>query len=397
MIKSIEIDNFKSLVNFKLENLTGFTCLIGLNGAGKTTFLQALDFLSQLMRGEMNAWLKSRGWKSEDLASKWLKSNEITFAVTVVLKEYGEVKWSGVYDIESLRCKSEKVVLCESNIVMLSQDGDSFKMKVSPTDKDAKTSDMIYFNFTGSLLSQMKLDTFGLQQALKDEITSYKSLDMLNPERMRKPGKISDDVGKGGELLAPYIYKLDESDKMMSILRTMVTFYPTLSSIYPVVDDEGDVHLNIVEHVREMMMPEELKARTAPISITSDANHINDGMLRILTIIAETYSENNTILYDEIENGINPEIIERLVDFLVQIEKQTIVTTHSPMILNYLEDDVAKESVVLLYKDDEGHTKATRFFDMKDTKKKLRLLGPGEVFVDTSIPKLVEMIQEKDA
>ena len=48
MIRKFEIDNFKSLVDFSLPmppNALGrFVCLIGLNGAGKSTVLQALDF-----------------------------------------------------------------------------------------------------------------------------------------------------------------------------------------------------------------------------------------------------------------------------------------------------------------------------------------------------------------
>jgi AAA15 family ATPase/GTPase len=43
MIKSIYIDNFKSLVDFSLppapHDLAKFTCVIGLNGAGKSTLL----------------------------------------------------------------------------------------------------------------------------------------------------------------------------------------------------------------------------------------------------------------------------------------------------------------------------------------------------------------------
>ena len=53
MIKSIWVDNFKSLVDFKLE-LAKFNCIVGLNGSGKSTVLQALDFVSQLMVGDID-------------------------------------------------------------------------------------------------------------------------------------------------------------------------------------------------------------------------------------------------------------------------------------------------------------------------------------------------------
>ena len=54
-IRQIEVENFKSLVNFQID-LPKFSCLIGLNGAGKSTVLQFIDFLSQLVRGDMT-WM----------------------------------------------------------------------------------------------------------------------------------------------------------------------------------------------------------------------------------------------------------------------------------------------------------------------------------------------------
>ena len=56
-IHSIRTNGFKSLVDFRIE-LANFTCLIGMNGVGKSTVLQFLDFLSQLMRGDVKGWLK---------------------------------------------------------------------------------------------------------------------------------------------------------------------------------------------------------------------------------------------------------------------------------------------------------------------------------------------------
>jgi predicted ATPase len=83
------------------------------------------------------------------------------------------------------------------------------------------------------------------------------------------------------------------------------------------------------------------------------------------------------VLFDEIENGINPELMQKLVALLLGAERQVIVTTHSPLVLNYLPDEVAKEAVLLLYRNNAGHTKVARLFDLPSTQKKLALLGPG--------------------
>lgn len=82
----------------------------------------------------------------------------------------------------------------------------------------------------------------------------------------------------------------------------------------------------------------------------TEARHINDGMLRLLTILAQTQTSHSFLLFDEIENGVNPELVERLVNVLLNAPQQVLVTTHSPMILNYLPDNVARESVMFIYR-----------------------------------------------
>jgi predicted ATPase len=79
-IKRINVDNFKSLVDFYLP-LTKFNCLVGLNGAGKSTVLQFFDFLSQQVKGDIDGWLEKRQWKPSDLNSKLTRKQNITFNI----------------------------------------------------------------------------------------------------------------------------------------------------------------------------------------------------------------------------------------------------------------------------------------------------------------------------
>jgi len=72
MIKSSLLQNSRFHKYFELE-LTKFSCLVGLNGSGKSTVLQAMDFLSQLMVGDLDGWLEERHWERADLNSKLTK------------------------------------------------------------------------------------------------------------------------------------------------------------------------------------------------------------------------------------------------------------------------------------------------------------------------------------
>lgn len=72
MIKldKLYISNFKSLKDFTLNFFKKFTCLVGLNSSEKSTILQAIDFISQQMNGNISQWLKNRNWETNELTFK---------------------------------------------------------------------------------------------------------------------------------------------------------------------------------------------------------------------------------------------------------------------------------------------------------------------------------------
>lgn len=100
-------------------------------------------------------------------------------------------------------------------------------------------------------------------------------------------------------------------------------------------------------------------------------------------------------MYDEIENGIAIDLMERVANAITTTQKQVIVTTHSPLFLNYLNDDTAKKGVVFVYKDKSGNTHAAPFFSIPSLAEKLTVMGPGEAFADTDLLKLIDEIKPK--
>lgn len=91
----------------------------------------------------------------------------------------------------------------------------------------------------------------------------------------------------------------------------------------------------------------------------------------------------NLSIFDEAGHNVFPDNMRTYVKGLLSREDQVICATHNPVFLNWLDDDVAKESVVLIFKDQEGKTGQTKYFSHPVTLKKLEVLGPGEVFLDT--------------
>lgn len=376
MIKSIWIDNFKSLVDFEIE-LTKFNCVVGLNGAGKSTILQALDFVSQLMAGDIAEWLDNRHWKASDLNSRLTKKRNIDFKVTLEI-DSNEFEWAGSFNQSSLSCTKEVISEGGKKILVIEDGAYIF---------EGQRQDIV-FDYEGSLLSQLRESQQGEKlKAVKDLILNIRSLDLISPELLRSRTRSSGGkLGLGGENLSALIHESGSTSKA-KLKQSLLDIYPQLDSITTKSLRSGWKQLEIHEHYQGR-------------KLTSTARHTNDGMLRMMAILLQLDIGDAFLLFDEIENGINPELIEYLVDHLVESDDQVLVTTHSPMILNFMEDDVAREGVHYLYKTNEGFTRSIRLFDIPSLAEKLKFMGPGEAFIDTDLSELyieIENMQSQEA
>lgn len=388
MIELIAVRNFKSLVSVELA-LGKFNCLIGMNGAGKSTLLQAIDFLAQQMHGEIDTWLDTRGWQEKDLHSKTggerAPYQGITLGVIYRLPDQRRMLWEGSFNRASLKCKVERVWLEGDARPQLEVAKDTVKFANGQQFPNA-------FRYQGSILSQLedKYLTSEMLQ-LRQAIRGLRSLELLSPHLLRKRSRTQDrDIGAGGEKLSGFLatIKGDDKHRLLDLLRQ---FYPRLQD-FRVASSKGGWKRLIVTETKESsanLFSEEL--------LETDASQLNDGLLRILAMLAQVNSSNvSMLLLDEVENGINPEIVEKLVDTLVSSPVQMIVTTHSPMILNYLDDEIARQAVQFVYKSASGQTQIRPFFDMQRVSEKLTYMGPGEAFVDTNLEQLARECSEQD-
>jgi ABC-type multidrug transport system ATPase subunit len=385
-ISRLEVENFKSLVDFEMD-LPKFSCLIGLNGAGKSTVLQFIDFLSQLVRGDMKGWLAERKWKSTDLKSKLTKKLNIEFCV-YFCDEHGEHagRWEAVYSPSKNHCTKERIDLFDFRLTTERGEIEVLRTKPKPPKGWKDWRSQITFSYEGSILSSLKEDLLPPSiLECKKRLADIKSLDLLAPEHLRqRTRESSGTLGLGGQNLSSFLHEMSEA-KRLKLIALLKKAYPRLQVLHTKSLRSGWKQIEIVEEF------DDVEGQIVPW-VTTEARHINDGMLRMIAILAELQSENRFLLFDEIENGINPELVEFVITLLVETKQQVLVTTHSPMILNYLEDEVASKGVIYLYKTAKGLTESIPFFSIPSLKKKLEVMGPGEAFVDTNLTELAEEI-----
>jgi len=249
---------------------------------------------------------------------------------------------------------------------------------------DGRERQTIAFEYQGSILSALKdSEVPAALLEFRDALRNVRSLELLSPDKLRKSARVSEhDIGQGGERLSAYLDNIrgDRKTKLVKLLRK---FYPALVDYKITSLRSGWKKLSVFEQFGAQ-------------KLETEALHLNDGLLRILAVLTQADADLSLLLLDELENGINQEIVETLVDTLLQSPQQLLVTTHSPLLLNYLPDDVAREAVQFLYKTPQGETRCRSFFSIPRMAAKLNAMGPGDAFVDTDLRLFAQECVEMD-
>jgi len=381
-IKSIYVNNFKSLVDFNIK-LAKFNCFIGLNGSGKSTFLQFIDFLIHLMKGDVDAWFKRRDWQIHDIYNHLDRNKVIKFTIVSIDDNGEEYYWSATYNQKSGQLdeniQATNVQIC----TFYSRTGRDRLREISYKESPVGNSKLrINFKYQGSIFSS--LDDESIPKVFydfRDFILSMESFELLAPHFLRQRTRESEgSIGLEGKGLASFLHEIGEINRK-KIVEQLVEVYPQLRSID-------------IKRLRAGWKQLEIKEEFNATGLKAESRHISDGMLRLIAILAQLQSNRQVVVFDEIENGINPELVGFLLNKLVDTKKQVVVTTHSPLFLNYVEDDLAKESVKYFYRTPDGYTRCIPFFDIPSIKQKLGVLGPGEAFADTDLVGLAREIEQ---
>ncbi|WP_305455459.1 AAA family ATPase [Photobacterium leiognathi] len=376
MIKRISVSAFKSLVDFELNLDSKFNCIIGLNGAGKSSVLQLLSYVSALIDGKVDCWLSERGWEEKDVASHFFPTRE-TFDLELDIElSDKQLRWEATYNWKRGLCTSETLTdLANGQQLLRLYQG---RLKT----RRHSFADLI-FKYSGSILSA--LDDSALPQEafiFRNFMTNVDSHDLLSPKVMRS-GRFASagKIGSAGEYLISYIHNLDKISQEI-LLKNLYGYFPQVVKIETKTEQNGTLSLLLTERF--------YSDDGSHVDIVTNAKHINDGMLRILIILASQRSSSRFQQFDEVENGVNSEITEKLVDAFINSPQQVLITTHSPMVLNYIEDELAKSSITLVYKNKQGHTKAAKLFALPSLTRKLNSLAPGDAMLDVYLKDAAE-------
>lgn len=99
--------------------------------------------------------------------------------------------------------------------------------------------------------------------------------------------------------------------------------------------------------------------------------NVADGIIKVLAIATAVELKPSILLIDEIENSLHVEAIQKVFDFLNNLEIPVVVATHSPAIIDLVDLD----RVVIVSRGSDGSTSIEYVEDVEAVRKKLLELG----------------------
>lgn len=400
-------ENFKSFEKAEL-NIENFTTLIGTNASGKSNAIEGIKILSEIATG-MELSVVLDGTKSIHGTVRGGSKGCPRFKTTAFklgsLVGFDE-KFDLLYEIKI--GVNGRIYIEEESLYKIPVDepirrtsaNKIFKSKAAKSDgADIKVSykngklgndpDMICVR-TAAVLPQMftKLprDTeeekviISYIQAVLDALKNIIILDPV-PQNMRDYTRISDyELRVNCENISSVMKHMCESEEKKKQLLNIICDLPEneVSDIEFIETKIGDVIFA-------------LKEKYLNSTELVDARKLSDGTLRCIAMVTAVLASNpnSTIIIEEIDNGIHPGRVQKLMDNLAKIGHErnidVIVTTHNAMLMNqYQKDQLIGVSVV--YRENErGTSKFVSFVDIEDFPAILASGGLGDAMINNHL------------
>ncbi|MEH2057922.1 MAG: AAA family ATPase [Nostoc sp.] len=357
MLSKLRVQHYKSLFDIEVD-LEPLTVFIGPNGSGKSNICEALFVLSNFLERliiNINA---------QELIPFFAQS---LIATSTNQQKIESKFWQGKQDYLFFEVDTD------SN--RESQEFNDISIHIDYPQRIVSISRLDYY---GNLISASNQYTLELRKILISD-------NYLNSHVAKAVKKVSiydfapislsnnipstsgiDKTGQGivdalADILLSNRKSFDELEERLTRL------VPNIQRISLLRREDRTFLLELIDRYSEHHIP---------------ASDISDGTLRILAFLTALYQENtpSIICFEEIENGVHPWLLHKMMELLQIISTegitgkpvQVLITTHSPVLLNYVEphqvravelDTEGKTQIHALPIDSERFQKALEAYD----------------------------------
>jgi predicted ATPase len=377
MIRKVRIANFKSIPELDLD-LGRLTVLIGANGSGKSNILEAIALASAAAQGKLdNEFLISRGIRVTEMRFMYSAFSTPAPGKTIRISVDGDnvgfdctlfadaatsyPKWDQLPLVRGFESPDR---LREAQQASEGQSGEGYERIVDEFRELIK-------RFQGTPVGALEGRTKELKQNIQEirqlierwRGQSFGALPgflVFSPENsalrtFQAEGQIL-PLGIRGEGLFAHLKALDSPTHRERL-------------------DKIREHLALIDWFETFVIPDNLSPGERSIGIRDrylagealfDQRSASEGFLFLLFYITLFVSPETPGFFsiDNIDSSLNPKLCTALVEHVAKLaqeyDKQVILTTHNPAVLDALDLRDAEQRLLVVDRDKSGHTRVRR-------------------------------------
>lgn len=414
MIKSFIFEKFKGFDRAVLW-LEQITTLIGSNASGKSNAIEGIQILSELATGrDLNVIFD--GTKNSEGSIRGgakgccrYSSNSFMLGCTI--------DWDSDYDL------LYRIYIGTSGRITV--EGESLYL-VKNAQTDAKSGTLVFKTAASDLNSgDIVVEYSNGKRGKNPKCSVIRSMSVLSQMQSRLPADLENyaDMIKKIRIVQDSLTRMFILDPIPSMMRSYSRVGDSglrrdCSNISAVLFElkrqnptEWQYFCDIVKNLPENEIRDIQFVKTQINDVilvqkelngggieSIDATRLSDGTLRCIAVLAAIMSEpeHSLIAIEEMDNGIHPSRVIKLMKSLCQIAVRRnidlIITTHNVTLLNGLDKNGVL-GVSVVYRDSESH--ASKIIPFVDIKNQASLLAAGGIGDAMESEKLIDSIKSK--
>lgn len=365
MIKRIKIENYKSIVDQTLE-LGAFNVVIGANGCGKSNILEAIAMAALSSSGGLlPEMFETRGIRLSDsrfMRSAFEDTDKEYISLQVETTGGDESLYRIHYNTELRPAQWEDVVEEETKalITTVKDHGQKYKIKdlvaflKSRDDRNSINVNLLEGENHQLVLTRSRVNGLRSFTIYSLEESALRSLDSMP----------STKLGRTGKGLLPYLKELSKTNEGRAVLK------------------EIKENMQVIDWFEDMEMPEQGLAQDSTLILKDryvdetlsyfDQRSANEAFLYLLFYFTLFISEETPSFFaiDNIESSLNPKlcrlVISKLTKLAQEHNKQVILTTHSPFVLDGLDGLSEEKCLFVASRNSDGFTVTNRIAENKN-------------------------------
>jgi hypothetical protein len=362
MIHRFRVQNFKSIVDVDVD-LSPVTVLVGRSGTGKSSFVQALRFLRDVLISNQilqQQWPQLRPAMASDAPTTF----RVEFSVAGIEEKFQyelSINKNGPGQPPDKECLTlgERCLFHQVNAGLRSE-----RWEVEPELIQVPTPGAIALGRIPSL-SEIVIAFTALTSGIGCYIFSDKVLRQPGRENQRTRG-LADDAGNFLDTLRDVVSNLQDLKIRKSIVAALQRLNPSISS----------VELNDIQNPSKVVVGHRFDGKTLALDLSQES----DGFRRFYAHLLAIYQQppKQTLIFEHPEDGIHPGALSLLAEeFKVSPEAghgQVILTTHSPKLLDHFDVEQIRVVELAGLETRIGFISAEQKEAIRD-----KLLEPGEL------------------